>query len=60
MGGGVPWYHPLEETLCIQLYMYMKIHVSSLLAIGVDKHTHTINKQAATMASLNIRAATLA
>ena len=46
--------------------MYMKIHVPSLLAIGVDKHT--TNKQAATMASLstatkdleNIRAATLA
>ena len=33
----------------------MKIHVPSMLAIGVDKHT-----QAATMASLNIRAATLA
>ena len=40
------------------IYVYMKIHVPSMLAIGVDKHT--TNKQAATMASLNIRAATLA
>ena len=46
--------------------MYMKIHVSSMLEIGIDKHTH--NKQTDTMASLstatkgleNIRAATLA
>ena len=40
----------------------MKIHVPSMLVIGIDKHTqqtHTTNKQAATMASLNIRAATL-
>ena len=37
---------------------YMKIHVPSMLAIGVDKHT--TDKQAATMASFNIRAATLA
>ena len=35
----------------------MKIHVSSMLAIGINKHTHTTNNQAATMASLNIRAA---
>ena len=26
-------------------YMYMKIHVPSLLAIGVDKHTQQTNKQ---------------
>ena len=38
----------------------MKIHVPSMLAIGVDKHTQQTNKQVATMASLNIRAATLA
>ena len=44
----------------------MNIHVPSMLAIGIDKHT--TNKQVATMASLstatkgleNIRAATLA
>ena len=40
--------------------MYMKIHVPSMLAIGVDKHTQQTNRQAATMASLNITAATLA
>ena len=36
----------------------MKFHVSSMLATGADRHT--TNKQAATMASLNIRAATRA
>ena len=40
----------------------MKIHVYSMLVIGVDKHTQQTKKntQAATMASLNIRVATLA
>ena len=37
----------------------MKTHVSSMPAKGANKHTHT-NKQAATMASLNIRPATTA
>ena len=32
------------------MYIYMKIHVPSMLAIGV----HTTNKQAATMASLKL------
>ena len=27
------------------MYMYMKIHVPSMLAIGVDKHTQQTNKQ---------------
>ena len=40
--------------------MYMKIHVSSVLATDTNKHTQQTNKQAATMASLNIRAATRA
>ena len=26
-------------------YMYMKIHLPSMLAIGVDKHTQQTNKQ---------------
>ena len=42
------------------MYMYMKIHVSSMLAKGANKHTHTTNKQAATTASLNIRTGTMA
>ena len=33
------------------VYVYMKIHVPSVLAISVDKHT--TNKQGATMTSLN-------
>ena len=31
----------------------MEIHVPSILAIGVDKHTQQTNKQAATMVSLS-------
>ena len=50
------------------LTMYMKIHVPSMLAIGVDKHTQQTNKQPQWLNSLstatkgleNIRAATLA
>ena len=41
------------------IVIYMIIHVSSMLATGADKHTQQTNKQAATMASLNIRAATM-
>ena len=38
-------YNDQEVSLC--MYMYMKIHVPSMLhvAIGVDKHTQQTNKQ---------------
>ena len=42
-------YH-LFVKLNIHMYMYMKIHVSSMLAIGIETLTNTTNKQAATMA----------
>ena len=29
---------------CIHIYMYMEIHVPSMLAIGVEKLTNTTNK----------------
>ena len=32
-------------NMCHYMYMYMKIDVSSMLAIGVDKHTQQTNKQ---------------
>ena len=45
----------LHVSTCIYMYMYqsthdytcvyMKIHVPSMLAIGVDKHTQQTNKQ---------------
>ena len=40
---------------CVYKVIHMKINVSSMLAKGVHKHTQQTNKQAATMASLNIR-----
>ena len=33
------------HTCAIKNVSYMKIHVPSMLAIGVDKHTQQTNKQ---------------
>ena len=35
---------PYSIYICIVIvtYMYMKIHVPSMLAIGIDKHTHSM------------------
>ena len=38
---------PYSIYICIVIvtYMYMKIHVPSMLAIGIDKHTQRTYKQ---------------